>query len=205
MHAHWMPVKLFPTGAPVADLSERSLFSMPMLLAVILLAVVAFILVDALYAYFTRRTGKSAERRGWLSWLLYLGFIGLVAVLGVTGFGSIVRVGFMAGDALLVHIVAAGAFTFLLVAIAWLFLPHPPRAGGSFRYEHRWWLARWSAWLLVLSSLAAAGTMFLSMLPILDTVGLAQVVELHRYAGLAAVAAAVLHGYAVTATRLGWR
>lgn len=205
MYAHWIPVKLLPDGAPVADVSDRSFISMPALLAAVLLVVVAFILADALYAYFARRRGEATQRRGWLSWLIYLGFMGLVAVLGVTGFGSIVSVGFMSGDALLVHVVAAGAFTFLLVAIAWLFLPRPARAGGSFQYEHRWWLARWSAWLLVFSCLAAAATMFLSMLPILDTVGLSQVVELHRYAGLAAIAAALLHAYALTATRLSLR
>lgn len=162
--------------------------------------------LNALFACATSRRRGRVRGRNWLKRLLYLGFLGVVAVLAVTSFGSMLQFGHMSGYQLLAHVGAAGAFVFLLLAIAFLYLPSgiepdDPLATG----DYGWWLARFSAWALVLSSLVAAGTMFLSMLPILDTQGLIEMLAVHRYAGLAVVVAAVFHFYSLLMTRAGIR
>ncbi len=188
-----------------AELPALSISFSTSLWAVGVLLVTAVVLGSCL-VFATNRKIASEGRRGWLSRGLYLVFVVMVIVLAGSSFGSIVQFGHMAGYALLIHVAAAGAFVFLLLAIAALYLPRGRGANdqGSV-YEHRWWVARWSVWALVVSGIAAAGTMFLSMLPVLGTDDLLQVAELHRYAGLAVVAAAVLHLYALGCTRFGLR
>lgn len=166
----------------------------------------AFILLHLAFALSTKVAVRHAAPRHWFSLLVYLIFLLVVGVLAVTSFGSIWQVGHMSHYALLSHVAAAGAFTFLLLVIAVLFLPRGTEEGDrTFTADQAWWLGRWSAWLLVASGLATAGTMFLSMLPVLDTAGLLEVAELHRYAGLTTVAAAILHAYSLICTRIGLR
>lgn len=161
---------------------------------------------SAFYVNATRCNREQVHQRGWISKLVYVAFLAVVLVLAVSSFGSILQAGHMQGYALLAHIAAAGAFVFLLLAVALLYLPTGRRPGQpGFTSDDRWWIARWSAWALVISSLIAAGTMFLSMLPILDTAGLIEVAALHRYAGLAVVIAAIFHAYALLCTRLKLR
>ncbi len=170
------------------------------------IATAAIIVLNGVVVIPTSHKVRDGGKRGLFSQLLYLAFIVLVAVLAVSSFAPILLFGHMAGYALFAHIGAAGAFTFLLLAIAWLYLPRG--YGGPIsqqRGEDRWWLARWSAWLLVISSITSAATMFLSMLPILDTAGLLAAASLHRYAGVVVVSAAIIHLYAMVCTRLGWR
>lgn len=145
------------------------------------------------------------QRRPLFSSLIYVAFIAVLALLSVTSFGSLLQSKPLSGYVLMAHVAGAGAFTFLLTAIAWLYLPTYSHAEQGFRFEHRWWLARWSAWLLVVGSLAAAGTMFLSMLPVLNTESLKQVALLHRYAGIVTVVAAVLNLFAMACTRFKLR
>ncbi len=170
-----------------------------------LVAVLVLLILGAFFTLATNRRHVETRRRSWASLLVFVGFFGVVAILGATSFGSILQSEVMSGYALLAHVTAAGAFTFLLVAVSAMFLPRYSQLEEAFRFEHRWWLARWSAWLLMLSSLIVAGTMFLSMLPVLDTNGLRQVLEVHRYAGLATVISAVLTAAAIVCTRFGWR
>lgn len=153
-----------------------------------------------------KQTPAEAPSRGWLSKLIYVVFTLCVIVLAVTSFGAILTEGHMAGWPLLIHVGVAGAFVFLLVAMAWLFLPNGAKSDErGFTVDGRWWLSRWSAWALILSSLAAAATMFTSMLPILDTDGLLEFAELHRYAGLAVVLSSLVHLFGMLCSRLGWR
>ena len=101
---------------------------------------------------------------------------------------------------------AAGAFVFLLLVFALIYLPQgPPQPNATVMNAHQWWLNRWSVWALVLGSLVTAGAMFLSMLPVLDTAGLLQAARLHRYAGLFAVVAAIVHSYSLIYYRYRWR
>ena len=104
------------------------------------------------------------------------------------------------------HIAAAGAFVFLLLLVAFLFLPSGASSGqAGFTADNRWWLSRWMAWGLIASSLVAAGTMLLSMLPLFGTDALLLVASVHRYAGLVVVVAAIFHVYSLICTRLGFR
>lgn len=158
-----------------------------------------------LHAFFVFASGRrrTSARLGWLTTSVYALFLVIVAVLAASSLGSIMQFGHMSGYALLAHVSAAGGFTFLLVAIAFLYLPWAKDDREDI--AERWWLVRWSAWGLILSSVAAAATMFLSMLPALDTGGLLQAAEVHRFAGLAVVATAILHTYSLSCTKLGLR
>lgn len=160
----------------------------------------------ALFTLATNRHEARGTRRSFLSRLLYFVFLASICVLAISSFGAILQFGHMQGYALFAHISAAGAFVFLLLAIAWLYLPRGDETTGvRVAGDQRWWVGRWTAWALVISSLVAAGTMFLSMLPILDTAGLLTSAAVHRYAGLAVTAFAALHLFALTCVRFGLR
>jgi hypothetical protein len=191
----WLVGELSLTGLQF----ERALLAAGLLTLLLLAA-------NIFYVKSTGRQREEIHQRSWLSRLVYLIFLAVIIVLALTSFGSILQVGHMEGYALLAHIGAAGAFVFLLLAVAVLYLPLGARPGDrSYTSDDGWWLARWSAWTLVVSALITAGTMFLSMLPVLDTKGLIEVAALHRYAGLVVVVAAIFHAYALLCTRLKLR
>ncbi len=189
----WLPV-IAEIKLPLVEFSS--------LLAPVGLVVAGALLLHLALVLTTRRQRSSSPRLGWLGGGLYVLFLLTIAVLAASSFGSILSFGHMSGYALMSHVAVAGAFTLLLLAMAW-WLVAPAQAPTS--EATTWWLPAWSSWLLVLSSLVAAGTMFLSMLPVLDTQGLLQAAAVHRYAGLLVVIAAVVHVYALLCQRLGWR
>ncbi len=178
----------------------------PQFLLGIGLALLIWLLLMSMTVYATNRETKRVRGRHWLSRLIYVVYLALIAVLAFTSFGSILQFGHLSGYALLAHVTAAGAFVFLMVAIAFLYLPAEADALDERNMRvSSWWAQRWSAWGLVVSSLAAAATMLISMLPWLDTQGLLDMAALHRYAGLAVVVFAILHVHALVCCRLGWR
>lgn len=171
-----------------------------------LLATLGILCLSLCGQFLFKREVTEAQKRSIVSKLIYAIFIVTITILAVTSFGSILRFGHMLGWSLLIHVATAGAFVFLLLAIAFLFLPNgaKPEQRG-YTADGRWWFARWSAWGLVLFSIATAATMFTSMLPILDTDGLLEFAALHRYAGLGTVIFAALHLYAMLCVRFNWR
>lgn len=181
----------------LADMSGLEI-PIPQLLLAAGIGVALILVVSGLFVFSTKRQQPKPARH-WLSRLLYAAYLLAILVLAVSSFGSIVQFGHMSGYALLAHISAAGAFVFLMVAVAILYLPYEDAP------TDRWWATRWSAWLLIASSIGAAGTMLFSMLPVLDTESMLQVATLHRYAGLTVVVAAVLHLYTSCLVRLGYR
>ncbi len=192
----------------LADLTLTHAPVTPWLVSVGVTAAIVLGLVG-MFAFATNRRIRDSATRGWLSRLCYAVFLTSVGVLAISSFGSLLQFGHMSGYALLAHVAAAGAFVFLLLVVAVLYLPW----GGSVATDEntaavgdqRWWFARWTAWLLVISSLLTAGSMFLSMLPILDTAGLHEAVAVHRWTGLVVVVSALFHLFAISCTRLGWR
>lgn len=191
-------------AAAVADSGFELSFAQ--LITAIGIALVAVLSLSTLFLFATHRKRHNSKNRSWWVRLGYLVFLVTVAILAGTSFASVIQFDHLFGYALLAHVGAAGAFVFLLLLVACFYLPR----GSDLREsettgDNRWWLARLSAWVLVLSSIAAAGTMFISMLPILDTAGLKEFALLHRYAGVAVVAAAILHFYALSCTKLGLR
>ena len=83
--------------------------------------------------------------------------------------------------------------------------PSLPVAPPAPKRTWLWPMAGTGAAVVLAGGVLAAGAMFLSMLPILDTEGLIEVAALHRYAGLAVVIAALFHVLALLSTRLRWR
>ncbi len=63
------------------------------------------------------------------------------------------------------------------------------------------WLPKLMYWLLLASGLAVCLTMLLSMLPIFGTEGLEVLLDIHRFTGLLAVVALLLHLYCVLLQR----
>lgn len=189
----------------IAELSNIGV-SFPRLLVLAGVITAIAIAASAMFVLSTKRQVEDRTSRNSLSRLIYAGFVVMVGGLSVTSFGSILAFGHLAGYALLAHLAAGGSFVFLLLAVSTLYLPRGVSPGHAlFTADQRWWVARWSAWLLVLSGLVTAGTMFLSMLPILDTDGLVKVAALHSYSGLVAVIATVVHVFALICTQRGWR
>lgn len=137
--------------------------------------------------------------RHWFSRLVYALFFISVVSLAATSFGSILQKGHMQHYALLAHVAVAGAFVFLHLAVAVMYLP----IGSTSKLT--WWWEKWSAWGFVVSGLITSATMFLSMLSMLDTAGLIQALQVHRIAGLATAVFVVLHLFALIVGRLGWR
>ncbi|MFN3192717.1 MAG: hypothetical protein ACE361_19550 [Aureliella sp.] len=167
----------------------------------------ALVGLNMLYVMATKRGAETkVVSRHWFSKTIYGIFLFLTAALAISSFGSILQSGHLGGYALLAHLTAAGAFVFVLLAVAFLFLPNgaSPSQRGYTR-DSRWWLSRWSAVGLVVAGVLTAATMFTSMLPILDTQGLLEFAMLHRYAGLATVIFAVIHAYTMVCTHWNWR
>ncbi len=182
----------------LADLPKVPFLSVLAIAAAVTLGLIA---VGGLFVLATSRHEGSRPGRILLAKLCYLIFIALVAVLSVSSFGSMAQFGHMSGYSLLAHIGASGAFVFLLLAIAYFYLPR----GDESLPDGRWWVARWSAWGLVVGGILAAGTMFLSMLPILGTDGLLSAAEVHRYGGMLAALSACVHLFALCCVKLGLR
>lgn len=144
---------------------------------------------------------SSPKKPGRIGSLVYLAFAGSVFLLAATSFGTILRVGHMSGYALAAHTAGAGAFVFLLLPVAWWLLPGAP---GAARRDGRR-VQSVAAWMVVVSGLAVAGTMFASMLPLLGTNDLLEAVRWHRWAGLFAVVAVVIHAATFVGERLSRR
>ena len=192
-------------GLVVGDLPSLGVSFHDLLVPTAITTLVILLLGLAVVSASNRQSDRTL-RRSRLSLLFYVLFIGLIVVLAGSSMGSIIRYGHMSGYALLVHIGAAGAFTFSLFVIALLYLPRGVLADSTrTAADNRWWFARWSAWALILTSLTAAGTMFLNMLPLLDTREMLQIAEVHRFAGLGVVLAAIAHAFALLTVRLGLR
>ena len=187
----------------------------------------------ALHLIVSLSRGKGAPRPRWwlIGRLVYLGLVAAVAILGTTAFYSVLAHGAMHGWALLLHLVGAGAFvvTFALVAIAWAPWNHcrprsaqgacdltvagassatvspaatdaKPQAAKPQKFAP---LTKLSFWLMLVSGVATAGTMLISMLPLLGTDEMSQMIDVHRYAGLVLVIATVVHFYTIVLGKLG--
>jgi hypothetical protein len=165
----------------------------------VLAATIAWIAISFLAVL--RSKNQTAERipRGWFSRAAYAVFLAATLLLAVTSIGSIIRVGHMQHLALQAHLAAAGVFTFSMLIVAIVYLPM------RWPLERYWWMERWSALLLITFALITAGSMFLGMMPLLDTEGLEFATVIHRYSGLGTVSLAAVHLYSVVVRWLGYR
>ncbi|MBX3421894.1 MAG: hypothetical protein KF752_10115 [Pirellulaceae bacterium] len=186
----------------IHDLVRSNLLATLQFQAIILPALAgatAVIAIGGVLVYTTQRHVSDRRPRGWIATTGYAAFWLAILVLAATAFGSIVQQGHMQRQALLGHLMAAGAFTIFLAVVAVGYLPRGERD------QNRWWLEKWSAWLLILSGVATAGTMLLGMLPVVDTAGLNNITAVHRWSGLATAVAAMFHLFSLLAGRYGMR
>lgn len=175
-----------------------------------LIAVAAIIVLHFLSGL--ARRGRQRERiasrgLGMLGALVYLVLIVSTAVLAGTSLYSILPQGHMRGWMLWLHLGAAGAFVvaLLLVAIMWAApcdMCTPASGPPDQRPQRFSTFTRISFWFFVVAGVVSLGSMFLSMLTLLGTPQIELAFEIHRYSGLAVVAAAVLHLYSVSLGRL---
>jgi len=151
-----------------------------------------------------------SRRLRWFEWMPYVAFLLTILVLAGTSFYGVLVEGAMHGWGLLMHLTGAGAFVFLLLAVAAVWAPQSQTVEGESLAESgeaspSWWLSMVSFWLLMLASIATAATMLVGMLPVLSTSGLLTAIDVHRYAGLCVVIAASLHGYSLLVRVRGLR
>lgn len=197
-----LPIVYFPPFVFAEALAVDALPFAKVVLAITAVSLLA-LAIFSLFCWSSNKK-KMPVRRMWVSRLLHLAFVATVAVLAATSLQAVFSGKAMAEYPLMAHVATAGAFTFLLLGMAWIYLPHLG-LDGEYQRENRWWFSRLSSWLVVTAGFVTAGTMFLSMLPVLDTPNLAQALTWHRYAGLVTVVGCILHLAAVLMTKLGWR
>ncbi len=174
---------------------------------------IVLVVILALHlAYAFSRRSEVVSRPSWSLWerLVYLATVVSVLLLGVTAFFAVIRFGVLEGWPLFFHMFGAGAFVAVLplLAITWC------RASSFGCGENEGdedeaalfsWLPKAAFWLLLASGFLVSGTMLLSMLPLFGTDGLHVLLDVHRYSGLVAVVALILHFYGVTLQRLALR
>jgi hypothetical protein len=194
-----------------SDLAAHPGEVFPSVLLFILVATAILIVLHFVLSLLGRRAQR--PRSSWNLWekLVYLGILVSVGVLGGTSFFAVLRYGVLDGWLLFAHMFGAGAFTAVLplVAITWC---ESSRLGREDQESQEaevaprfFWFPRLMFWVLLASGLVVTMTMLLSMLPLFGTDGLHQLLDVHRYAGLVAVVAALLHLYSVVLQRVGMR
>ncbi len=193
------------------NILEQTLdYSFAKLLPIVGASLLVGLILHGLFARSTRSGREVSHRRGTWAAIIYIAFWVITAVLAITSFGSIFVEGKMEHQALLVHIMAAGAFTAIMVAFAYSWNPalgRPLASSNDFQDStiNGWWVARWSLWLVLLSSLGVAASMLFGMLPLFDTQQMLTSIALHRYFGLLLIVGLVVHLYSVVIQLLGWR
>jgi hypothetical protein len=176
-----------------------------------LLGVLVVVVLHLVLALVRRRGAVLRSPWGWWEWLVYLGTLASVTVLGVTSFVAMIRFGALGGWWLFIHMFGAGVFTVVLpvLALTWCEAncfgrPVQPAGDEGQQPPPRFpGLAKAMFWVILAAGLLVTGTMLLSMLPLFGTHGLELLLDIHRYAGLAVVAAMILHLYAALLPRFG--
>lgn len=175
--------------------------------AISTLSLLAILVVIHLIVRFTGKTSNDQRRR--TRWsipekLVYFGFVLAVCVLGATAFVSVLTFDAMHGWWLLVHLAAAAAFVFLVAVMSWTVSfrfaivnqsdqenANTPARGFS-------WPAKVIYWIILMLSIVVVGVILLSMFPLFGTDQLLQLIDVHRFSGLALFAAVILHFFLVT-------
>jgi hypothetical protein len=193
--------------ASLANLLEHPGKVYPTVVAVTLIAVIVVIILHLILALLGGRAPRARKRFNWWEKLVYLGALASVSVLGVTSFYTVLRFGGMHGWWLFAHMFGAGALTAVLplAALTWCgasrFGQSGPQAGDAAYVPRFFWLPRVMFWLFLVAGLGVMLTMLVSMLPLFGTEGLEILLDIHRYAGLLAVVALLIHFYCVLLQR----
>lgn len=203
----------------LTDLGNSPAAMYPKAIIAALIATAALLLLHLLISL---AKGHRPARPRWhlITKLIYIGAIVSVLILGATSFISVLSHGAMHGWFLFAHLFGAGAFVvfLMLIAIMWAVpsklcgsacttMKHDPATAvtvdddapqaGRFHC-----LTKLAFWLILLSGTITAGTMLISMLPVLGTQALKQMMDVHRYAGLVLVVATIVHLYTVVLAKM---
>jgi len=169
---------------------------------------VATLVLMVLHLLLAIKGGRTTEPKSrWNLWekLVYLGTVASVTTLGFTSFYGMITTGSLGGWLLFFHMFGAGLFTCVLpvLALTWgdvnVFgaTPAPARPGAEPLAPRFFWLPKLMFWTVLVAGFLVTMTMLLSMLPVFGTDGLHLLLDVHRWAGLVAVVAAILHLYSV--------
>ena len=196
----------------INDLGTSPTAMYPKVIVAALIATAALLLLHLLISL---AKGHRPARPRWrlITKLIYIGAIVSVLILGATSFISVLSAGAMHGWFLFLHLFGAGAFVvfLMLIAIIWavpsklcgstckVASDDPDAAVEAPRFHC---LTKLAFWLILLSGTITAGTMLLSMLPVLGTQEMNQMITLHRYAGLVLVIATMVHLYTVVLAKM---
>lgn len=203
-----MLLQLTPLIAAFANGAEGFRRGLPFTL----IALVVIVIVHLIFC-FVRRS-ETPKRPSWNLWekLVYLGTLLSVGVLGVTAFFAMLRYGILDGWPLFFHMFGSGAFVAVLPLLALTWAGANRCCCGRANVEgDDTTAAKFSAlpqaafWVLLISGFVVTVTMLLSMLPLFGTDGLHTLLSIHRYSGLVAVVAVVLHLYGVILQKAGLR
>jgi hypothetical protein len=190
-----------------ADIMHHPGKIFPSVLAMALIATAVVIVLHLILALLGGRAPKARKRFNIWEKLVYLGALVSVGVLGVTSFYTVLRFGGMHRWWLFVHMFGAGAMTGILplLALTWCGASRfgrPTQRQVEEGYLPRFfWIPRVMFWLFLLAGLVVMLTMLVSMLPVFGSDGLEVLLDIHRYAGLLAVVALLIHFYCVLLQR----
>jgi hypothetical protein len=135
--------------------------------------------------------------------LIYLALIGVTAILAGSAIYAMLSQGIMLGWMLWAHLTAAGAFVALLAmaAVLWAEASRFNPGASPGRIERYCTFTKVSYWAMLVSGAVAIATILASMF-FLSQHAQELAITIHRYAGLALTAAAVLHLYSLIVVRL---
>jgi hypothetical protein len=180
------------------------MFTQAIYFSAVLIAVV--IVAHFMFALARRsRYAAIKPRSGLIEKLVYLALIVATFDVSASAIVSMLKDGHMLGWALWFHLTAAGAFVALLAMAAVLWAEASRFAcwakADSQRVERYATFTKITFWVLLLTGAVAIATILASMF-FLNQHSQELAIGIHRYAGLALTAAAVLHLYSLIVVRL---
>lgn len=179
------------------------MFTQAIYLTAVLVAVV--IVAHIMFAVARRACYAAIKpRSGLIEKLVYLALMVAVFDVAASAIVSMLKDGHMLGWALWFHLTAAGALVALL-AVAAVFWAEASRfaccKADPSRVERYATFTKIAFWTLLAAGAAAIATILASMF-FLNQHSQELAISIHRYAGLALTAAAVLHLYSLIVVRL---
>ncbi len=194
---------MYPLATSAAEPS-KPMFATVALWALLVLAllVVAHLILRMLDK--TPREERGRYRWGIFEKLTYFGFFVSVCILAATSLVSILTFGGMHGWWLVVHLMGAGTFVLLVAVMSWTvsfrfaFIGSAAQPDVNTTTRGFPFSAKVIYWLILILSLVVVGVILLGMFPLFGTDDLLQLIDVHRYSGLALFVAVTLHFLLVT-------
>lgn len=178
---------------------QGSKFEFEFVLKTTLVVLVVLVLIHLVIQIIRWKVGSRVKYRWSLAEkLIYVVFALCVASLGTTAFTSLLALSGMHGWWLLAHLVGAGGFVVVVTVMSWTvsfrFMPVGASTDESSQDLRRFpWPVKLLYWIVLMLCLPVVGTILLSMFPIFGTEQLVNLIEGHRFSGLALFSAVAVH------------